>query len=163
MEKLKVNQESIAWDEQRSPGGRFVKFRRHLTQALGYARDPAPGDAAMPFDIEMTRIPPGCANYPYHQHATQWEAYLILDGEGVLRTDDGENAVRAGDFVVCPPGKPHQLRNDGERDLTYYVIADNPASDLFYYPDSDKYGKRPGLKFFRMVETDYYEGEDDER
>lgn len=161
MNELHVNQDQVPWEEQRSPGGKFQKFRRFLTQELGYPKNMGPQAGGMPFDIELTRVPSGAANFPYHHHAAQWEAYIIVEGNGILRLDDGERVVKKGEVIVCPPGHAHQLRNEGVEDLVYYVIADNPPCDVFYYPDSDKYGMRTDLKFFKMTETDYYEGEEE--
>jgi hypothetical protein len=33
------------------------------------------------------------------------------------------------------PGEPHQIINDSEKDLVFYIIADNPLGESCYYPD----------------------------
>ena len=68
-----------------------------------------------------------------------------------------------GDCVMCPPGEAHQLINDGEGDLLYYVIANNAASDVWHYPDSDKWGfalSNGDDSYFRKSEAGYYAGEE---
>ena len=68
--------------------------------------------------------------------------------------------MKAGDAFMHPPLEAHQLINTGRRDLVFYLIADNPPVDIFYYPDSDKWGMRPQGKFFRLKETPYHDGEE---
>ena len=160
MKKISINQESVPWEEERSPAGKFHKFRRHLTRFLGYAKDKGAHEDGMPYDIELTRVPAGSINFPYHEHANLWESYIILEGAGILRTENGERKIGKGEVVVCPPGMAHQIRNDGDTDLLYYVIADNSGCDLFYYPDSDKYGMKPDFKFFKISKADYFDGEE---
>jgi mannose-6-phosphate isomerase-like protein (cupin superfamily) len=143
----------LPWEERRSPKGRFHLHRRHVSKALDCPR-------AQPFDLEMCRLPPGSLNFPYHAHATQWEMYIILSGSGIARLDGTERNIAAGDVLLCPPGQAHQLRNTGDIDLLYYVIADNPPLDVFHYPDSNKHGWRPDLQFFRIEQASYYEGEE---
>jgi len=155
-----VKQSAIEWIEQRSPAGRFHLFRRHISQALGAPRDAGVAGGGHPFDVEMTRLPPGATNFPFHAHAAQWEVYLILSGSGELRTGDAACAIAAGDAFVCPPGDAHQLKNTGTDELVYYVIADNPPADVGYYPDSKKWTVKPQRKYFMMQEVDYYAGEE---
>jgi uncharacterized cupin superfamily protein len=162
----KTNQNQVDWVEVKSPKGKFHLFRRHISLSLGAKKDVGTWGGGQPFDVEMTRIPPGATNWPYHAHAAQWELYIILDGRGVIRTPEGESEISPGDSVVCPPGEPHLIRNSGTEDLVYYVIADNPALEIGRYPDSDKFIVKQYLngKFLRNVfkvsDADYYEGEE---
>lgn len=155
-----ANESDIAWAEQRSPGGRFHLFRRHISQALGAPRDAGVACGGHPFDVEQTRLPPGATNFPFHAHAAQWELYLILSGTGELRTTAGVTPVTAGDSFVCPPGEAHQLKNTGPVDLIYYLIADNPPADVIEYPDSNKWMVKPARKCFTLQETDYFANEE---
>src|SRR5689334_1711935 len=85
----KANLESLGWNEQRSPKGRFHLFRRNLSLALGGVRDVGDWGGGHPFDMEQYRIPPGATNFPFHAHSAQWELYLVTSGRGALRTPDG--------------------------------------------------------------------------
>jgi uncharacterized cupin superfamily protein len=116
-----------------------------------------------PIDIELTTIPPGAINYPYHSHSTQYEFYIIISGIAIVRHRDGETEVRAGDFFKFGPGEPHQFSNRGTEDVTYYCIADNPLSEHTYYPDSDKYFVRlPEPRVVvKVTPAKYYDGEDE--
>lgn len=162
----KTNQNQIAWLEIKSPKGKFHLFRRHISLALGGKKDIGTWGGGHPFDLELTRIPPGATNWPYHAHAVQWELYVVLSGRGLARTPEGEVEIASGDCFICPPGEPHQIRNPGAEDLVYYVIADNPPVDVSQYPDSAKVSLKQGIngKFqrniFEMNEVDYYKGEE---
>ncbi len=60
--------------------------------------------------------------------------------------------------MMCSPREAHQLHNNGTSNLVVQIIADNPFANYCHYPDSGKwtaYGK-----VFRMVEADYFDGED---
>ena len=64
----------------------------------------------------------------------------------------------------CPlfaPGDPHQITNVADTDLLYYLIAYQPPVDVIHYPDSNKWTIKPQRKYFRMLETDYFTGEDE--
>ena len=159
----RVNQNDLPWVERTSPKGRFRKFRRDLSQALAAEpAEPALPDRA-PFEVELTRIPPGAANYPFHSHSAEWECYLILSGTGTMRCGDERSALSPGDCVMCAPGEAHQIVNDSEGDLLYYVIANNAPSDVWHYPDSDKWGfTLPNGRdtYFRKSDVPYFEGEE---
>jgi uncharacterized cupin superfamily protein len=159
----RVNQNDLPWIEGRSPRGKYHKFRRDLWRAFAprTAGPPLPGPA--PFEVELLRLPPGAANYPFHSHSAEWECYLILSGSGTMRAGRRRASLAPGDCVLCPPGEAHQLINDGEGDLLYYVIANNAASDVWHYPDSDKWGfSLPDGDdlYFRTSEVGYYDGEE---
>ena len=114
-----------------------------------------------PFDVEILRIPPGKTPYPYHLHSAQWEFYHVISGKGSARDEEGVTPIEPGDAFIFPPGKPHQLINDGLEDLIIMVIADNPLSESGYYPDSKKWVVRvPERRILRSEGLDYYDGEE---
>jgi uncharacterized cupin superfamily protein len=158
-----VNQEQLPWVERRSPKGTFRRYERDLSGAL---RSDGAGPAlpsGVPFEVELVRLPSGAANFPFHSHSAEWECYVILAGSGAMRAGDTRVAVTAGDVIMCPPGEAHQLVNDGEDDLTYYVIANNSVSDVWHYPDSNKWGfALPDGEdaYFRTKEVGYYDREE---
>jgi quercetin dioxygenase-like cupin family protein len=69
------------------------------TQALS---DPDDGD-----DVEILAVffPAGARTRP-HTHATA-QVLQIVEGEGIVATEDERRIVRAGDFVVVPAGIWH--------------------------------------------------------
>lgn len=156
----KTNQNQVEWTETKSPKGKYHLFRRHLSLALGGKKDAGTWGGGHPFDVEMTRVPPGKTNWPYHAHSTQWEMYLILAGRGQVRALEGTFDIGSGDCFIFPPGEAHQIHNHGTEDLIFYVIADNPPSDVGSYPDSGKWFIKPQRKAFKMTEVDYYQDEE---
>jgi uncharacterized cupin superfamily protein len=156
----KINQNQVEWVEQKSPRGKYHLFRRFLSVALGGKRDLGTWGGGHPFELELTRIPPGKANFPYHAHAVQWELYVVVSGHGQTRTTEGKSEIGPGDCFLCPPGEPHQIHNSGTEDLVYYVIADNPQAEITTYPDSGKWSIKPQRKSFEITEVDYFKGEE---
>ena len=132
---LKVNADELPWEEYISPSGKFRGKYKQISLAL-------------------------C---PYHDHATQWELFYILSGTGSVRSSGETHRVRSGDVVVHPPGDAHQILNDGDIDLTYILVADNPPLDVSRYPDSNKVGvfdDHGRRELFRATEVDYFDGEE---
>jgi len=70
--------------------------------------------------------------------------YVILSGSGVVRDVDGRHEVSAGDVILFPPGEAHELLNESDSDMSYYIIADNRLGDAGYFPDSDKWSVKVG-------------------
>src|SRR6266404_5529167 len=160
----KVNIDEIKEDPWQSPKGKYAVAFKGISEALG--REPASLDLSKrhPFDLEWSRVPPGKSNFPYHAHSAQWEFYLIVSGKGSVRHQEGTTEVAAGDAFIFGPNEPHQIKNWGDVDLVYYVIADNPIGESGYYPDSKKWKVNKTSAADRVVikgvETDYFDGEE---
>ena len=158
----KINLAEISIEKSRSPKGHFRRLSQHISQALAGVNGLGASGLTWPFEVDLVRVPAGAINWPYHSHSAQWELYLILAGRGQVRTPDGLAELREGDCLVHPPGEAHQITNTGATDLVYYIIADNPASDVCHYPDSNKW-QMPGLPHpIRVTESvsDRYDGEE---
>jgi len=163
-----VNLKDIEERERKSPKGKFHKFVKDISIALG--REPESLDLFKrhPFDLALVRIPKGKSYCPYHSHSAETELYLVVSGRGTVRDKDGSTIVSAGDAFLFQPREAHQLSNTGDDDFVYYVIADNPRSggrggDSCYYPDSGKWAVvKEGTDdvIIRGIETDYFEGEE---
>jgi uncharacterized cupin superfamily protein len=157
----KVNSKDVQELSWSSPKGKFVSAGKQISEALG--RDPASMDLMQrhPFDVEISRIPPGKTQYPYHSHSIQWEFYHVISGKGIVRHKDGTTPIEAGDAFLFKPGEPHQMTNDGAEDLILYVIADNPFGESCHYPDSAKWLVRsPERRLIRSEALDYHDGEE---
>ena len=157
----KVNVKDIPEKIWASPKGKFGGASKGLSEALG--RKPFSMDLTErhPFDVELTRIPPGKMPYPYHSHSAQWEFYYVLSGKGVVRHKDGTTAIESGDAFIFQPEEAHTFTNDSSEDLLIFIIADNPISESAYYPDSKKWLVRsPERKLMRGESLDYYDGEE---
>lgn len=58
-----------------------------------------------------------------HVHTGKTEAWLIVQGQGEARVGDVVLAVVAGDVVVTPPGRAHDLRNTGALPLVFANVV----------------------------------------
>jgi uncharacterized cupin superfamily protein len=159
----KINLRDIKEEERRSPGGKFHKFVKDISIALG--REPSSLDLIKrhPFDVALVRIPKGKSYCPYHGHSAESEFYLVVSGRGQIRHQAGTTEASAGDAFFFPPGEAHQLSNASDEDFVYYVIADNPRGDCCYYPDSGKWAvtvEESEEIIVKGREADYYEGEE---
>lgn len=158
---LKVNTRELPELEWSSPSGKFCGAGVQVSEELG--RKPASTDLfeRHPFDIEISRIPPGKSPCPYHTHSAQWEFYHVISGRGSVRHQEGVTPIGPGDAFLFKPGEPHQLFNDGEEDLIFYLVADNPIGESCYYPDSGKWHVTvPERRLIRSEALDYYDGEE---
>jgi uncharacterized cupin superfamily protein len=157
----KVNTNEVAEAAKSSPKGKFARASREISVALG--RKPQSNDLKErhPFDVEICRVPPGKAAFPYHSHSAQWEFYHVISGKGTVRHKEGTTAIEAGDAFIFQPGEPHQLSSDASQELVFYIVADNPIGESTHYPDSKKWCVRsPQHRLIRSDELDYYDGEE---
>jgi quercetin dioxygenase-like cupin family protein len=159
MKKVNVAEvEEAVWT---SPKGTFAGAFRGISIALGRKPESMDLRERHPFDVEITRIPAGKKNCPFHSHSAQWEYYQVLEGEGFVRDEAGETAVRTGDAFLFAPGEAHQLRAGADGDLTILVVADNPVGESCHYPDSGKWLVRsPERQLLRSEALDYFDGEE---
>jgi uncharacterized cupin superfamily protein len=157
-----ANIADIKEEKSGSPSGKFCTIDRPLNEAIGGDSRSTDLNKRWPFDVELTRIPAGATNYPFHSHANLYEFYLIVSGRPTVRHKDGTTEAKPGDFFMCEPGEPHHMINNTSEDVLYYCIADNPTNDHVYYNDSDKWLVRIPQKRMlirgKQVE-DYYDGE----
>jgi len=159
----RVNLRDIPEEERKSPGGKFHKFVKDISIALGRERASLDMIKRHPFDLALVRIPKGKTYCPYHSHSAETEFYLVVSGRGNIRDRNGITEVGAGDAFFFQPGDAHQLSNGGDEDFVYYVIADNPRGDGCFYPDSGKWAVAVEDGHEVIVsgrEADYYEGEE---
>jgi uncharacterized cupin superfamily protein len=157
----KVNTQNIAEVTWSSPKGKFAGAGLEISEELGRRPQSTDLNERHPFDVEITRIPPGKTNCPYHSHSAQWEFYHVISGKGTVRHKDGTTPIELGDAFLFKPGEPHQLINDGTQDLVLYVVADNPIGESCHYPDSGKWLVRsPESRLIRSEGLEYYDGEE---
>lgn len=157
----KVNTNSMREVTWSSPKGKFGGAGKEISEELGRQPDSTDWRERHPFDVELSRIPPGKSACPYHSHSAQWEFYHVISGTGVVRHEGGTMPIEPGDAFIFRPGEPHEIINNGAQDLVFYVVADNPIGESCYYPDSGKWLVRsPERKLLRSESMDYYEGEE---
>ncbi len=67
--------------------------------------------------VGWTVLPPG-ARHERHRHPNADEFFVVLSGEGVIYTDEGDEAAAEGDVVFTSRGEWHGFNNTGDRDVT---------------------------------------------
>ena len=115
--------------------------------------------------VSVYEIPPGKSAYPYHFHHNNEETFYILNGEGVLRTPDGDRKVTAGELLFFPtgPAGAHKLTNCSDTENLVYIDFDVVHDvDIAVYPDSNKigvWGMGINQIYPQGEAVDYYKGE----
>ena len=143
--------------------GYFTSKRAQFSDGIG----------AKKLGYNLTVLPPGKAQCPFHNHHGEEEMFLILEGEGELRFGTERYPIRKHDVIACPTGGAevaHQIINTGPEPMRYLALSTVVDIETCEYPDSKKImvgaGRRgePGLrKMFRSENTvDYYDRESTE-
>ena len=68
------------------------------------------------FVLGWTVLPPG-ARHDRHRHFHAEEFLLVLKGEGVIYTDEGEEPASGGDVVFTERGHWHGFNNTSEQEV----------------------------------------------
>ena len=161
MVKPVMNLDEVVFDDVEA-NGVYTSSRGRIGDRIG----------AKNLGYNLTVLPPGKIQCPFHCHHGEEEMFLILEGEGELRFGEERFPLRPHDVIACPPGGPevaHQIINTGTTTMRYLALSTRVEVDACEYPDSGKVliaaGKRggPGLrKMFRAEATvDYYDREID--
>lgn len=130
--------------EARSTSGYPEPFRsrvlprekRALGDALGLTK----------IGVNLTTLMPGKESSMRHWHTHEDELIYVLEGEIVLRTDEGEQLLTAGTLAGFPAGSgdAHQLLNRSDRPARYLEMSNRDPADRAEYPDVDlAYAKSP--------------------
>ena len=96
--------------------------------------------------VNLTTLAPGKESSMRHFHTLEDELVFVLEGEVVLRTDEGEQLLTAGCCAGFKAGttNAHQLVNRSDRPARYLEISNRDEADAAFYPDVDlAYGKAP--------------------
>lgn len=83
-----------------------------------------PQDGARNFHMRHFEVEPGGFT-PHHQHDYEHEI-LVLKGQGVAQSEQGERRFAAGDVIWVPPNELHQFRNTGPTPLEFICLIPAP-------------------------------------
>lgn len=72
--------------------------------------------------INITEYAPG-TEHKLHRHPGQEEVIFILDGEGITRTDAGDQRIGPGSFVFVPGDTDHSTIN---------ILKDKPMKAVIF-------------------------------
>lgn len=154
-----INLDEVAFDDVEE-NGVYTSRRGLFSAAIGARR----------LGYNLTVLPPGKVQCPFHSHHAEEEMFLILEGEGELRFGAARYPLRRHDVIACPTGGAevaHQIINTGATDLRYLALSTMAEVEVCEYPDSGKLlvvTGRPGEPGLRHVlragdTVDYYDGE----
>jgi len=119
--------------------------KRALGNALGLSK----------IGINHTTLPPGKESSMRHWHSHEEEFIFVLSGEVVLRTDAGEQVLKAGMCCGFPLGTSdgHHLINRGTQPAVYLEVSNRDPADGAEYSDVDmvyrdgRFMRRDGSSF----------------
>lgn len=157
-----MNLSEVEFDDVEE-NGIYTSSRGQISDHIGAKR----------LGYNLTVVPSGKVQCPFHNHHGEEEMFLILEGEGELRFGDERYPIRKHDVIACPPGGPevaHQIRNTGTTTLRYLALSTIVDVEAREYPDSQKLlivtgdrGERRLRKMFRAENTvDYHDRESNE-
>ena len=81
--------------------------------------------------INIAVVEPGQSNCLYHSESQQ-EDFLVVSGECKVLIDGEERALRAWDFVHCPPGTPHVFVGAGDGPCVIICVGARTEEHLLY-------------------------------
>jgi len=159
MTKPFVNLDEVEFDDVEE-NGLYTSRRALFSGSIG----------ARKLGYNLTEIPPGKSQCPFHSHRAEEEMFLILEGNGELRFGDKTYEIRRHDVIACPTGGPsvaHQIINTGSTTLRYLALSNLSDVEVCEYPDSNKIGifaAEPGVPRLRAIlraeaTVDYYDRE----
>jgi uncharacterized cupin superfamily protein len=120
----------------------------------------------------LFELEPGSAAFPLHYHLGNEELLIVVAGEPVLRTIDGERELAEGEVVAFRLGEAgaHQVVNSGEAPVRILIVSEMNAPDIVVRPESQKisaFGRPPGAPgegfhdvYHRRDAVDLWDGEE---
>ena len=111
------------------------------------------GDAAglTQFGVNRVLLPPQARTALRHWHENEDEFVIVMSGEVVLREEDGETVLRAGDCAGFKAGveNGHAFENRTDEPVVLFEIGTRSPDETGHYPDVDlRYEKRDGVVAF---------------
>ena len=154
-----MNLDEVKFDDVED-NGYFTSSRGQISDHIG----------AKKLGYNLTVLPPGKAQCPFHNHHGEEEMFFILEGQGELRFGQERYPIRAHDVIACPTGGAevaHQIINTGTQTMRFLALSNLVDIEACEYPDSQKVlvaagprGARSLRKLFRAETTvDYYDRE----
>jgi len=97
--------------KEANEGASKIKVRWVISKEMG-----APNFALRVFEVE-----PGGYS-PLHSHNWEHEVF-ILEGDGIVVSQDGEKRFKPGDAVFVAPNEKHQFKNDGKKVVKFICVV----------------------------------------
>jgi len=128
-------------DLARVPVQQLGSYPKQFAAAIAGRQKQRLGDAVglTQFGVNITRIKPGSGSALRHWHEQEDEFIYMLEGELVLREDQGETVLKPGDAAGFKAGSGigHCLSNRSTVDAIYLEVGTRAASERVHYSDVD--------------------------
>jgi uncharacterized cupin superfamily protein len=125
------------------------RSRRRLARAAGLTQ----------FGVNVCTLKPGAASSQRHWHENEDELVYVLTGEVVLREDDGETVLRAGDAAAWKAGvtNGHCIVNRSDRDAVFIEVGSRAPTERAHYSEIDMVADRndAGFRYSRKSGEPY--------
>lgn len=124
------------------------KFRKKLGDAAGLSQ----------FGVNLLELEPCAWSAQRHWHTAEDEFVYVLEGEVVLKTNAGEEVLRAGECAGFPAGEPdgHCLINRTDQVARILEVGSRRLeADAVDYPDIDLMIPEGARKYFHKDGTPY--------
>lgn len=72
------------------------------------------------------RMPPGAAEVR-HYHVKARQFFFVLSGTATLEVGGHREVLREHEGVEVPPGLPHQMLNESDREVEFIVVSQPPS------------------------------------
>ncbi|MDE2371494.1 MAG: cupin domain-containing protein [Burkholderiales bacterium] len=121
MQKPLVNLDEVEFDDIED-NGYYTSKRALFSASIG----------ARKLGYNLTELPPGKSQCPFHSHREEEEMFLILDGEGELRFGNQRFKLRKHDVIACPTGDAsvaHQIINTGTTPMRYLSLSNQSSTE----------------------------------
>lgn len=86
----------------------------------------APDDGALNFAMRLFKVAPH-AHTPLHRHPWEHEVF-VLRGDGLLKYEEKEYAIGAGDAILVPAEAEHNFRSVGAGELAFICVIPNSGA-----------------------------------
>jgi uncharacterized cupin superfamily protein len=127
-----VNAGEAAWVRNDAFGGRCVFESTPRVLADRPDVDPQSFDET---GFTLAVLEPGKPTGMYHAESGQ-EDFFVLAGTCLLLIEEQERALRAWDFVHCPPGTRHVFVGTGDRPCVIFMTGARREEHTIVYPAS---------------------------
>ena len=86
----------------------------------------------------FVELEPGNEAYAYHYHEINEEIFVVLNGEGIVRTSKGEVKIKAGDAISFPAGEggAHVVKNTSDKMLVYVDFSTRSEAEISHRPEA---------------------------
>jgi len=126
-------------------GTRYPKQFQQIRGDIAGRKWQGVGDAAglTVFGVNRMIMEPGVASSLRHWHTQSDEFVVVLEGELVLITDEGETIMRAGDMAGFAKGDQngHCLVNRSKSRAIFLVVGNRSDDDECFYSEVDMRAK----------------------